>query len=53
MKAPILATMLGLLLACIPLLTAGDEPASREDVLRMINVTGMQKQAQRAQAMIW
>lgn len=39
-------------IACVQQLRAGDLPASREDILRMLDATGMRQQSQRMRTMM-
>jgi len=52
MKRAVMALMALVLMACTQPVGAEDQPASREDVVRMLNAIGMQQQAERMQTVM-
>jgi hypothetical protein len=52
MKRAVIALLALVLMACACHVMAGDQPASREDVVRMLNAIGMQQQAERMQTVM-
>lgn len=52
MKRTVTAFLALALMACAQPVSADDQPASREDVVRMLNAIGMQQQAERMQTVM-
>jgi len=52
MKRTVTALLALVLMACAQPVRAEDQPASREDVVRMLNAIGMQQQAERMQTVM-